>query len=376
MIMFDNNETDILHICNNFDKFFINYFNSLSSIDTQYKHEVYYFRERSRGFPQLKLPNYVHLSFPFDSIHKYFFRIRGRKILNNLIDVYDINKFSITHAHTLFTNGYISYLIYKKFKIPYVVAIRSTDIDFYMKYRKDLKIIMYKILDNASKIVFISHANMKSFYSKISFNVNELTKKSYVIPNGIDDFYLENSPVSYFVNKSRDDVFKVLTVGYIGKRKNQLNTAKALERLQKEGVKIQYTVVGRILDLHYYNKLLKFNFVKHIEFTNKEELLNIYRENNLYVMVSTSETFGLTYIEALSQGLPIIYSQGSGVDGFIDNVVGIGSKTDYISIYKSIRKFINNKACFDQSDSIKFSSNFSWCKLQKRYIGIYNSIMK
>ena len=33
-------------------------------------------------------------------------------------------------------------------------------------------------------------------------------------------------------------------------------------------------------------------------------------------MPSTGETFGLVYIEALSQSLPIIYTKGDGVYGF------------------------------------------------------------
>ena len=40
-------------------------------------------------------------------------------------------------------------------------------------------------------------------------------------------------------------------------------------------------------------------------------------------MTSLGESFGLTYAEAMSQGVPVIYSKGQGFDGqFKEGVVG------------------------------------------------------
>ena len=49
---------------------------------------------------------------------------------------------------------------------------------------------------------------------------------------------------------------------------------------------------------------------------DKEEVIKYYNQSDIFVMPSLHETFGLVYAEALSQGLPIIYSQGQGIDGF------------------------------------------------------------
>jgi glycosyltransferase involved in cell wall biosynthesis len=60
----------------------------------------------------------------------------------------------------------------------------------------------------------------------------------------------------------------------------------------------------------------------------KEKLLNNYRNSDIFIMPSYNETFGLVYIEAMSQGLPIIYTQNEGVDGYFkEGSVGYSVKT-------------------------------------------------
>jgi glycosyltransferase involved in cell wall biosynthesis len=41
-----------------------------------------------------------------------------------------------------------------------------------------------------------------------------------------------------------------------------------------------------------------------------------------FVLVSRNETFGMSYVEALLAGLPIIYSNGTGIDGYVDGIEG------------------------------------------------------
>ena len=56
-------------------------------------------------------------------------------------------------------------------------------------------------------------------------------------------------------------------------------------------------------------------------------------------MPSFPETFGLVYVEAMSQGLPIIYTKGQGIDGYFeDGKVGYPVNTkDSNDIVKKLR---------------------------------------
>ena len=45
-------------------------------------------------------------------------------------------------------------------------------------------------------------------------------------------------------------------------------------------------------------------------------MIPFYKSAHIFVMPSLTETFGIVFIEALSQGLPLIYTKGQGIDGY------------------------------------------------------------
>ena len=68
-----------------------------------------------------------------------------------------------------------------------------------------------------------------------------------------------------------------------------------------------------------------------------EDLTKLYRAADLYVMPSVSEPFGLTALEALANGTPILVSKQSGVSEVLTNVL----KSDFWDIDDMADKIIN-----------------------------------
>jgi glycosyltransferase involved in cell wall biosynthesis len=69
-------------------------------------------------------------------------------------------------------------------------------------------------------------------------------------------------------------------------------------------------------------------------------------ESIALVLPSHHETFGMVYLEALFAGVPILYSKGTGIDGFLDGLdVGIGVDPDNSSeISRALIELANNGA--------------------------------
>ena len=118
-------------------------------------------------------------------------------------------------------------------------------------------------------------------------------------------------------------------------------------------------------------------FVQYYPQSPKEAVLEHLRENDIFVMPSFQETFGLVYIEALSQGLPIVYSKGQGVDGYFDE----GSVGYHVNpkkpneIAESIDKIVNDYSAISYR-CLEASKPFSWNEIARVYSNVYKKISK
>src|SRR5699024_10492640 len=170
------------------------------------------------------------------------------------------------------------------------------------------------------------------------------------------------------------ECLNIITVGLINKRKNHLAVCKAIESIYHKGKNIKYTIVGKIEDEKIFNKLRKYPFVEYKHHMTKEQLLLEYRKNDIFIMPSITETFGLTYAEAMSQGLPVIYSKGQGFDGqFNEGLVGYHvTPSNSQDIVLAIKKIIENYQNIS-SRCTQLVKKFDWSKIANEYIKIYNN---
>lgn len=317
--------------------------------------------------------------------YEYSFLLRGidrinyfrkiKKTSRDLLNRIDIEEVGVIHAHFLFSDGGNAYNLYKKFGIPYVVAVRNTDVNVFFKYFIHLRRFGLKILENASRIVFLSKAYEDVVFEKYVPNSlrSKLASKSCVIPNGINEYWLNNLN---FDNKVQKAIYEILYVGDFSKNKNIQTSIKSLTHLQQMGETVNFTIVGgggnyaqTILNLAKQNSTW-ITLVNRIE--NIEELKKVYRKADIFLMPSIHETFGLVYIEALSQGLPVVYSKGQGIDGYFEEGhVGYSvDPNDYLQIADKIRS-LKTSLPEISNNCVAVSKNFSWDRVALMYKNIY-----
>ncbi len=105
----------------------------------------------------------------------------------------------------------------------------------------------------------------------------------------------------------------------------------------------------------------KYNWLTLSKYIPKIELAERYRNSDIFIMPSKPQTFGLVYVEALTQGLPIIYGKGQGFDGYFDEgVVGYHAEAfDISDIANAIESVIANYT--------KLTHNISQLNLQASF---------
>ena len=297
--------------------------------------------------------------------------------MKKFFDLYKPNEFDICHAHTLFVSGCIALQAKKKWGLKYIVAVRGTDINLFFRYRYNLKKIGIEILCNAEKIIFMSNCHKKEVFEKYiptQFK-EELSEKSVVKYNGINNFWLKENEFAKHLRKN--DILSLIYYGDINKNKNLELTMNVVEKFISEGQNVEFTVIGRILDRKYEEIFKCKRYIKYIEFKPKEELIIHYLRNaDIFIMLSLSETFGLSYIEAMSQGIPIIYTRGQGIDGvFEEGTVGYHvNPHDIEETYNAIKRVLSDYEKFSNA-CIEESKQFSWDVIVDDYQKIYDSLL-
>lgn len=319
----------------------------------------------------------VIYSFDFYNLDRLIYYTKKAKILKAIQKIINIDDVNCVHAHTLFSTGGVAYELKKKLGINYIVAVRNTDLNEFFKYMVHLRSFGVKVMNAASKVIFLSPA-----YKDIVINKyvpkklrKDILSKSIVIPNGIADFWHKNR----FKRKNAPPKhLELLYIGQIKKNKNIETTIRVTRLLNERGINTHFTIVG---DGPHTAKIKKFigknnNYTKiHNWVDSKEKLVPFYRSAHIFVMPSFKETFGLVFIEALSQGLPLIYTKGQGIDGhFPQGNVGYAcSPLDVEEITNRIEHIMANYVEFSRrcTDSIE---NFSWSKVAEQYESIYSEL--
>lgn len=314
----------------------------------------------------------------FHKWDRIWFYYKQRKIKRALKTKISVGEFDLFHAYTLFTDGNCAYELSKEYNIPYVVAVRNTDVNTFFKWMPHLRSRGVEILSNAKAVFFLSETYKKQVLGEyIPSNLQDvLEAKSYVIPNGIDDFWLNNSIVENKGIDTRSGI-KLIYAGRIDKNKNIPTTQKAMAILSDRGINTMLTVVGRIEEKKEYLKIIADKRTRYLPAMPKEKLIEEYKEADIFVMPSFTESFGLVYAEAMSQGLPVIYSKGQGFDNqFAEGEVGYhADATSAESVANAILSIVQNyeKITYGLPDK---AQRYEWSAICQEYYKIYQSLIE
>lgn len=130
------------------------------------------------------------------------------------------------------------------------------------------------------------------------------------------------------------------------------------------------------MDKGIYKKILSRSYVKYLGEVDKAHLIEVYRKNDIFIMPSKTETFGLVYVEAMSQGLPIVYSKYQGFDKqFDEGTVGYHVECMNVNELSAVIIKIVNEYNDISSRCIQNVYKFSWNNISENYIRIYKNIL-
>ncbi|MEG0138074.1 MAG: glycosyltransferase family 4 protein [Bacilli bacterium] len=295
----------------------------------------------------------------------YDYRLTGVYPLKALNKIKKWN-LDVIHSHTEFGVGTFARIIAKQYNIPLVHT-------YHTMYEDYVHYITKGYFNNTSKKIV---EYLTNFYcDQTATELIVPTKKTYlffkekyhyernvhIVPTGIEveRFYEENIAKKdidelrkkYGISKGE---FLILYVGRIGKEKSIEVLIEAHESLAKT-YKAKLMIVGDGPDaLHYKELVKKLDLEDYVIFTGKvpwEQVTLYYQLADVFATASTSETQGLTVIEAMAASLPVIAVD----DDAFRNVVVEGLNGHLFDTKGEYKKFV--QSFIDSPSKLKQFSN-------------------
>jgi len=209
--------------------------------------------------------------------------------------------------------------------------------------------------------------NIKNKFERLYGKVN----KTFFCYSGIPDNNI-NPPSRTFANGIQGFLF----TGLLIPRKYPTALVMAInETFEKKEFHISF--IGQGPEKDKIKRLAKkFDIKTNISFfgrIQRKEVFKIMSETDCFVMISSPETLGLVYIEAMSMGCITIGSKNEGIDGIIQHGVNgflckAGDHKELSQVFKNISELSREKLITISKNAISTASNLTDSKVAKHYI--------
>lgn len=198
-------------------------------------------------------------------------------------------------------------------------------------------------------------------------------KKVTVIPNGVEDRYLEADPELFYKEYGLKNF--VLNVGHIGvERKNTLALIRALRNIN-----IPAVIIGRIYpsneatmclkEAKQNKNLLVIEGLDH----DSPMLASAYAACDVFALPAKYETPGIAALEAGLTGAKVVITPHGGTKDYFED------KATYVNPYsvKSIQKGIESALNQDANNQLKkhIQKNFLWQAVAEKTARVYREIL-
>lgn len=145
-------------------------------------------------------------------------------------------------------------------------------------------------------------------------------KKITAIPNAVDSAFHCLPPDEIHAVRNRyglsADTFCLLNVGSNNARKNILTILKVIAILAKQGLPIHFWKAGADFNTEQKQFIESHELERHVTYLgkpNEDTLVQLYNAANCLIAPSLYEGFGLTILEAMASGTPVITANMSAM---------------------------------------------------------------
>jgi len=306
-----------------------------------------------------------------------YYAMRAREIA-----VREMGNFDIIHAHDWLSYG-AGVEAKKVSGAPLIAHIHATQFDHSGGQGADP--VLYALekqgLEQADAVAAVSGYTKENVVKYYGIDPAKIS----VVHNGVDDESGVNTSDSKWVygleQKKRNGTKIVLFLGRITLMKGPDYFLKAAAKVVKLYPNVLFVVAGTGDMEHQLvreaTKLKIADKVLFAGFVRGNERIALYRAADLYVLPSVSEPFGITPLEALVQGTPVLISKQSGVSEVISHAL----KADFWDVDDMTDKIVAVLRHTGLAATLKVNGRrevfgVTWNKAARKVTDMYGKVLK
>lgn len=308
------------------------------------------------------------------------FHRTGNNLFFSLDRSVDLKEYDLYHADAPLPAGHAAMIASKKYGKPFIVHGHGLDVFYETDYGKQknyceiLKraVIVYNTCD---MIVGVSQKVINNILTKCP-----VQNKCRVIYNGvnIERFYPEDRIFN-------EEPLRILSIGnLIDIKGHDLLIKAAAEILRKEPESVVVDIYGRGENESELRALAdSLGIADHVCFNGyvrNEELGDIYRSHDAFILPSWYEALGCVYMEAMACGLITVGCYDNGIDEIINSgkngfLIRPRSLDEIVDVIIKIRHLsADNKDSIRQSSIESIRDNYSWNHSAETLKEIYSTL--
>jgi glycosyltransferase involved in cell wall biosynthesis len=289
------------------------------------------------------------------------------------------NKINIIHAHQP-----IDLLYFYIATIGLKTKLLITHHGFSYKENQKYFILFATVL--ANKNIFVSNSSLIMYEKLLNKKINEGFE---ILHNGIDINKLKPQNINDIKSELKipsDAILFAMTANFYIDARDQFTVCKALNNSVKKNRKIHFLFIGGKSKQYseYFDNCFNYCVANAIDnnvhfLGLRHDVPNILNQINYYVYSTKYETFGISVLEAMANGIECVVNDIPPMMEITENgKYGIIYKTgDYDKLSEIISELANKKSGTEVKENLKkyVKENFSIEKHIRSLIGIYRQTL-
>lgn len=294
-------------------------------------------------------------------------------IMNNNLDLLHVH-YAIPHASAAY---FAKHILKKTGKdIPYITTLHGTDITLVGKDQTYAPVVTFSI--NESDAITAVSDNLK----EETYKYFKIEKDIQVIPNFVDTERFQHSDKEHFKKMLAPNGERIMAhVSNFRKVKRVEDVIRVFERVH-ETIPSKLLMIGDGPERQSAEELCRsLSICNDIRFLGKQEQMDeILSITDLFVLPSQYESFGLSALEAMACGVPVISTNAGGLPeinvhgktGFLSEV---GDILDMSQHALEILKDDKNLKRFKEQ-ALEHARGFSKQRIIPMYEALYNKVLE